>query len=361
MGGAVVAERAFNPAMFRLGRDRLGLQQVELASRAGVTQALVSKMENGLIGQPSDEAMQRLSEVMHLPVSFFYQEDKAIGLPHFHYRKRAKLGAKPLAQIEAIINIRRQHVAKLLRSYEIEVARPIPQIDLDERGITPERVAEQLREYWVLPRGPVTNLVELIEEAGGIVILAKFGTALLDGVSFRVGRLPPLFFMNKDMPGDRFRFSLAHELGHMVLHAIPDDDQKMEDEAHRFAAAFLMPTRDIKPYLDAPQLSTLGRVKAFWKVSIKALIKRANDLKLITPSQYKTLNVQYSKSFKGEEPLPIGVEEPSRLKEIVRYHRDVLGYSLADLAELLCILPSDVEQHYLNARPGLRLVVSNTD
>ena len=98
MGGAVVAERVFNPAMFRLGRDRLGLQQVELASRAGVTQALVSKMENGLIGQPSDEAMQRLSEVMHLPVSFFYQEDKAIGLPHFHYRKRAKLGAKPLAR-----------------------------------------------------------------------------------------------------------------------------------------------------------------------------------------------------------------------------------------------------------------------
>lgn len=45
----------------------------------------------------------------------------------------------------------------------------------------------------MLPRGPVSNLVELIEEAGGIVIIARFGTSLLDGLSFRTEGLPPLF------------------------------------------------------------------------------------------------------------------------------------------------------------------------
>ena len=129
--------------------------------------------------------------------------------------------------------------------------------------------------------------------------------------------LPPLFFMNRDVPGDRFRFSLAHELGHMILHSIPDDETKIEDQAHRFAAAFLMPSAEIKPYLVAPKLSSLARVKAFWKVSIKALIKRAHDLHLITDNQYRWLNVQYSKAFKTGEPIPVERERPSRLREMV--------------------------------------------
>src|ERR1700734_2992321 len=110
----------------------------------------------------------------------------------------------------------------------------------------------------MLPRGPLQSVVENIESAGGIVVLARFGTNLIDGLSFRVEGVPPLFFMNKDVPGDRFRFSLAHELGHMVMHSIPDDDEKMESEAHRFAAAFLMPASEIKPYLAAAKINNLG-------------------------------------------------------------------------------------------------------
>lgn len=247
---------------------------------------------------------------------------------------------------------------KLLRSYEIPVAKPIPQIDLEEAGATPEKIAERLRAYWMLRRGPIDNLVDVIEEAGGVVILCRFGTHLLDGLSFRAEGLPPLFFMNRDVPGDRFRFSLAHELGHMVLHSIPGDDTKMEEQAHRFAAAFLMPASDIRPYLTSAKLSSFGRVKAFWKVSIKALIKRAHDLKLITDNQYRWLNVQYSKSFSSGEPVPIEREEPYRLKQMISYHLKDLGYSVPDLASLLAIYPDDLERAYVNG-PGLRLVINN--
>jgi hypothetical protein len=124
---------------------------------------------------------------------WFFQRERAVGFPHFHYRKRAKMGAKTLAKIEAIINIRRQHITKLLRSFEEPVAKPIPQIDLDATGATPERVAEQMRAYWMLPRGPIENLVEVIEDGEGIVISTNFDTLLLDGLSFR-SEGPPLFF-----------------------------------------------------------------------------------------------------------------------------------------------------------------------
>jgi Zn-dependent peptidase ImmA (M78 family)/DNA-binding XRE family transcriptional regulator len=354
-----LSENRFNADMLKLARDAREFTQADLANAAGVTQALVSKIENGLITQPSDDVVDQLAKAVKFPREFFYQAERIVGFPHFHYRKRAKLGTKALAHIGALINIRRQHVAKLLRSCESAPAKPIPQIDLDEKGLTPEKVAEQLRAYWMLPRGPISNVVDLIEQAGGIVILCRFKTALLDGISFRAEGLPPLFFMNRDVPGDRFRFSLAHELGHMVLHAIPDDDGKMEDQAHRFAAAFLMPATEIKPYLATPKLSTFARVKAYWKVSIKALIKRASDLKLITDSQYRWLNVQYSRTYKAGEPVPIEREQPWRLRAMVEYHLRELGYSIPDLARFLCVNSEDLQRAYVQQRPGIRLVVSN--
>lgn len=353
-----MTDAVFNADMLRLAREAREMTQADLAREASVTQALISKLEHGLIGQPSDEVLGNLAKALRFPTAFFHQRERAIGFPAFHYRKRTKLGAKPLARIGAVINIRRQHVARLLRSYDLEVAKPIPQIDLDESGLTPEKVAERLRAYWMLPRGPVACVVDTIEQAGGIVIMTSFHTKLLDGISFRSEGMPPLFFMNKDVAGDRFRFSLAHELGHIVMHTVPDDDQKMEEEAHRFAAAFLMPASDIKSYLISPKITALGRVKAYWKVSIKSLIKRTYDLKLITDSQYKNMNVQYNKSFSEGEPYEIQVEEPWRLRDIIKYHCNELGYSLADLARLLAANEADVERAYL-PRQGLRLVVSN--
>jgi len=349
----------FNPDMLRLARDARELTQAQLAEKSGVTQAFISKLEHGLNSSPGDDALKAISKVLGFPREFFFQRERAIGFPHFHYRKRSKLGAKPLARIGALINIRRQHIAKLLRSYEIAVAKPIPQIDLDETGLTPEKVAERMRDYWTVPRGPIRSVVELIEDAGGIVILASFGTTLMDGLSFRLEGMPPLFFMNKDVPGERFRFSLAHELGHMVMHSVPDDDEKIENEAHRFAAAFLMPAVDIKPYLVGTKVGGMGRVKAYWKCSIHSIIRRTWDLKLVTDSQYKSMNIQYRKMFKDGEPGVLEIERPMRLRKMVEYHRDTLGYSRDDLAQLLAADPDYVERSYLGTRPGPRLIVSN--
>jgi len=342
--------------MLRLARDAREATQEDLANWSGVTQALISKVENGLT-QPSEEVVEKIAAALRFPRAFFFQQERAMGFPPFHYRKRTRLGAKALARINASMNIRRQHVAKLMRSYEREVLKPIPQYDLDETGLTPERVAERLRAYWMLPRGPVDNIVDLIERAGGIVIPVRFGTDLLDAISFRAEGLPPLFFVNKDIPGDRYRFSLAHELGHIVMHNIPADDQKMEAEADRFAAAFLMPAQDVRPYLNTVKISTLARVKAFWKVSIKALIKRAHDLKLITDHYYKVLNIQYNKSFAQGEPIVIPLEQPSALKNAVKYHMQNLGYSIRDLAAMLCLTEDDAQLVYGDV-PRLRLISS---
>lgn len=355
----IEAKAVFNADMLKLAREASELTQAALAKNAGVTQALVSKLEHGLISEPGGESVEALSRALKFPVSFFYQRERASSLPHFHFRKRSRMGAKALAKISAITNIRTMHISRLLASFEEEQTKKIPEWDLDDTGLAPEQVAERMREYWMLPRGPIENVCGAIEAAGGIVVNSDFGTDHLDGISFRKEGLPPLFFMNRNVSGDRYRFSLAHELGHMIMHSLPDEDKKMEAEAHFFAANFLMPKAEIRPYLSKGKFSDLGRVKAYWKVSIKALVRRSYDLNLITDYQYKSMNIKYNKVFKTGEPVPIEIERPARLKRVVRYHNDTLGYSMEELAEVLRINPKHAERLYGERPTGPHLVFSN--
>lgn len=345
----------FNRDMLQLARAARGITQADIAKKSRVTQALISKIENGLV-EPSTDVIETLSGVLGVPVEFFFHKDRIYGLPQFHYRKRARLGVRAVQKIEADINIQRMHIERLVQSFDGLNQINLPSIDLDETEMTPQMAAQQLRGFWMLPSGPIDNLTEAVENAGVIVIQLDFGTRLLDAMSFRIPGLPPLIFMNSAVPGDRYRFSLAHELAHLVLHNAPMDDDDMEDQANKFAAEFLLPANEVRPHLKYPSLGKLGRVKTFWKVSIKALIYNAFQLKLITPSQYRGLNVNYSKAgYSKGEPFPIDVEEASLLSDMVDHHMRKLGYSLADMAQLLCMEPGEFQRKYVGS-PQLQLV-----
>ncbi|MDP8993402.1 MAG: XRE family transcriptional regulator [Pseudomonadota bacterium] len=347
----------FNRDMLQLARAARGLTQGGLAARAGVTQALISKLENGLTLDPTGETVGEIARALNFPVRFFYAPERPHGLPPFHYRRRASLGARALAKIEADINIRRMHLARLLRSYEVEAHREFPIIDLERHQWSPRDAAQHIRGYWSIPRGPINNLTQIVENVGAIIVQIDFGTPKLDALSFRLPGMPPLIFMNSTVPGDRYRFTLAHELAHLILHHHPETDEEMESQADEFAAELLMPAREIKPYLVSPSLGKLARVKPYWKVSIKALIVQAHRLKTITPSQYTGLNVNYSKAGYARfgEPFPIAIERPSRLSDAVQHHLRRLGYSIGEIADLLMIHPEEFQELYTE-QPRLRLV-----
>jgi Zn-dependent peptidase ImmA (M78 family)/DNA-binding XRE family transcriptional regulator len=352
-------EPTFNADMLSLARGLRGMTQAEAAAAGGVTQAMLSKVENGLV-QPSPDLAESVARALGFPIEFFYQRERAHGFPHFHYRKRARLGAKTLNKIHAFINIKRQRIARLLRSYSHPRERTIPQLDLESKGLTPTDAARIVREYWLVPRGPMDNLTNWIEAAGGIVVSCNFDTMLLDGISFRAEGLPPIFVMNSEAPGDRFRHSLAHELGHMVMHSEPtENDNKMEDEANEFAAAFLMPSQEIRPYLLPPSVEKFGRVKPLWKVSIKSLIYRAHTLRLITDYQFKAFSIQYNKAgYSRGEPFPLQKEEPSSVANMINFHMRELKYTASDLATLLLMTEDEFRETYLPRR-RLELVISN--
>jgi len=362
----------FNHHMMILARDSRGMTQADLASKIGVMQGTLSKYETGFHPPPMDFVAD-LSEALNYPMAFFHEAGRPYGLPPFHYRRRKKLSAKALARIVAEMNIRRMHLTKLLISFDWKTNAFIPEIDADEyqgRSKTPfttERAARAVREMWMLPAGPIPNMVDLIEENGGIVIPCDFGTDLIDAMSQRIEGLPVLFFVNVNAPSDRLRHTLAHEIGHMVLHTVTvKSDEEMETEADEFAGAFLLPADEIRPQLRRFDLRQLANLKLYWKVSMAALAVRANRLNLITPYQNKMFWIEMGRlGYRKREPNEPPKERPGLLRQMIAFHMKKLGYSAVEMGKLLHLKASEFASMYRNeipeiapgeVRPRLRLV-----
>ena len=359
MGPNNRAQQAVNPFMVQVGRESRGLSQKELADIMRVTQGRISKIESGLLPIPED-LLDALSVALDYPPNFFLQEGSimGIGIAEVFHRKRADVPKKLLDKIHAQMEIRRRHVDRLLRSTEFPVR--VPRLDLDEYGGSPEEIARLVRATWHLPRGPIANLTETLEQAGVVVVLFDFETSRVDAISRWVPGLPPLLFVNQLAPTDRRRFSLAHELGHLVMHALPTPE--IEPQANRFAAEFLMPERDIRPDLRDVTLAKVARLKPHWKVAMQALLKRAEDLGTITVTRARSLWSQMTQlGYRTREPseYDLPAEEPRLLRELIQMHIHDLGYSADELRELLALNEVELWASYLREQsqpPPLKAV-----
>lgn len=349
----------FNPEMLIVARESRGMTQAELSREVGLQQGTVSRIEAGL--HPiTDVLLNRFSVVLRYPVEFFFNSDRVFGFNStvFFHRRRIALPEKVLRAIHAQINIRRFNLKKLLRSVELKSPYSFFPLDLAEFGGRVDRVAQMVRSTWHLPSGPVRNMTRCIEDAGGVVVRLDFGTRQVDAISEWVPNGRPLFFMNSgnEITGDRIRMTLAHEAGHLFLHHIPGPD--MEEQANKFAAEFLMPARDIKSSLNRLSLPKLADLKMEWRVSMAALIERANDLKTITPSQREYLHIQLGRAgYKTREPIEtdIPIEKPVLLKQLVDTHLGQLGYTKSEMSRLVGLFDDEFQEIYLGSG-RLRLV-----
>jgi len=351
-------DAAFNPQMLVLARESRGLTQNDLAGQAGISQGELSKIETGL-RVPADEQVHRLAGCLKYAVEFFYltEQVRSLSGPCIYSRKRVSTPERVLRRLLAIVNVRRIQLRRLLLSVELDVENGFECMDIEDHDFDAEGIARKVRALWGLPPGPLVNLVAAIEQAGGIVMRCDFGTLKVDALSQWVAGMPPIFFVNAAMPMDRVRFTLAHEIGHIVMHRIPTDN--MEKEADRFAAELLMPAVDIRPQLDDLTLPRLASLKPYWRTSMAALLKRAGDLRTITPRTRSFLWTQMGKfGYRRVEPVSIPWEEPTLIDEIIQVHSTDFGYKSGELTRLLHITDeAETVRLYLpKTSRGLRVV-----
>lgn len=331
--------------MLVLARESRGICQTDLARETQITQPTISKLEKGISSEPKKDLIKKISRVLKYPVDFFYQQGSWYPPTDPLYRKKSRVNKNSIKQNLATANIIEIGISKLMSNIEF-IEPNLVDFDLDRHG-SPKDAATYLRKYWKIPCGPIKDVTEVAENAGIFVINLDFGTELIDGFTIISNRcINPIAFINRNFPGDRTRLTLAHEIGHMVLHQYPTEE--MEKEANEFAAEFLMPEEDIRGYFRGGlSLQKLASLKAYWKVSMQALVRRAYDLGCITKSTYSSWFQTFSRlGYRRSEPNPIDNEKPSLLKEVLDVHIEDLGYTKDDLCKVLCWSKKDLSLVY---------------
>jgi len=341
----------FNSDMLALARELRGLNQSGLAKELNVSQSRISKIEMKLL--PCDEELlEKICLVLRFPESFFVQAKRVYGLPvsvHGHHRKKT-IAKTELSRVHAQMNVFTFNIEDLTSSISVEPRYFLPSMPSDEFS-NPSEIAKIARRAMLVKDGPCHSIADIIESAGVIIIKRPFGTDKVDGLSLLLNGIPPLIFIRDGMPGDRENITLAHELGHLIMHYSGSLSSDIEDEAWEFAAEFLMPENEIKPSLRNLSLPRLVGLKQEWRVSMQALIMRAKKLKCITESQYKSLFVQLSKSgYRRNEPIEIPQQKPELLNKLIKTYLEDLDYSPRELASVLKLNDFDFQETYLNSR-----------
>jgi Zn-dependent peptidase ImmA (M78 family)/transcriptional regulator with XRE-family HTH domain len=343
-----------NPGMLQLARESRELSQAELARRLRVPQSKISKAEAGLL-ELSEEQVGAVARELDYPASFFYWEDRVYGFAshEMFHRRRQKISARTLSRLHAEMNFAQIQVRHLLRSVVIE-ADEFSRIDPDEYDGDVEAVARATRGAWRLPPGPIKNMTGVIEGAGGVVMVHDFKTRQVDAISQWLPDLPPVFLVNTEAPGDRLRLTLAHEIGHVIMHSTTTPT--VEDEANKFAQEFLMPAHEIRHLLQDISLPHLADLKRYWNVSMAALARRAYDLGTITYRQYRRFCMHMTQlGYRKAEPIEVPIERPRTYRELLNLHMAELSYSPSELAEF--VGETRVERIFGDTEQGkLRLV-----
>lgn len=305
-------------------RELRGLTQAQLAERLALHGVVVDRSAIAHIEAGRIRAKNELREAIALATGFpdsFFEDEEDIDFPEgtLLFRARSDLTSRQEAEAREWGKLIFKRVTWL--SGRVRV----PPVTLPRlTGLTPEEAATHARAALGLsPDRPIPHLLNAIERAGVLVIAIPVHLTKRDAYSVWAGDpLRPVVVLMDGAPGDRLRFSAAHELGHLVMHAArPQRVRSIEVEAGRFAEELLMPARGIEQDLQPPiTLTKLVPLKPRWGVSIQTLVRRARSLGVINANQYHYLFQQIGRQgwrLKEPENLDIPVEKARAVRKII--------------------------------------------
>ena len=344
-GAAEKISPTFNPTRLAVARKRRGYTKGELASKLGLVSRSVTAYEAGEF-PPSDETLVKIASLLDFPVSFFSGDDlDSPEVDAVSFRSLTKMTARQrdMAINQGTLAI---HVSKWMdKRFEL------PSCDLPDlsQEPNPEVAAEYVRQHWGIGQLSIKNMIHLLEAKGVRVFSISIDAREVDAFSTWKGATPYVF-LNSYKSAEHSRFDAAHELCHLVMHkhGAPTGRQA-EQEANKFASAFLMPRGSVLA-AHIPRfvsISELRRLKKNWTVSMGAMNHRLHELNLLSDWHYTGLCIELNKrGYKVSEPDGAPRETSLVLPKLFAslYQEDgltrsriaeELGLSVAELESLL--------------------------
>lgn len=323
-------------------RKALGLSLREVAQQIALSHAAIKKYEDNVV-VPSSDILIKLAKILHVKVEYFFRPQH-FTLANIQYRKHADMPARYLEEIKI----------KILDQIErrVELENLFPSIPLQEFSISTlprkikhidevEVLADHVRKEWNLGAEPLSDLIDVFEEHSIKVFeIDNKKYSKFDGLSAVVNNMSVIVIGNR-WPGDRQRFTLAHELAHLLLAGRLDKQLSEELCCNRFAGAFLLPKNTIilklgehRNYIEPQELSLLKRE---FGISMLGILHRAEDAGIISNSLYVQLRQEFNRrGWVEREPGDQYPQEKTHIFEQMIFHalaEEYIGESKA--AELM--------------------------
>jgi len=353
----------------KIARAASGLSLRSLSDKIGnlVSAQAISYYERD-VTTPGSEVLLALAAALNVSLNYLVG-DQDMTVESIDFRKKKITRKREVARVEATI------LHDLERYLAIENILGLPGFDWDKPREAPypvandlweaDRAAHLLRNAWNLGLDPIPNLVGLLEERG-IKVLSIDLTNNIAGLTARVRRanedVVSVIVVNGQECGERQRFTISHELGHLMLDVAPDMDE--EKAAHRFAGAFLMPAEmvwaTVGKHRHSIGYSELFALKNLFGVSVQALTYRCKDLGVFNDTLFRRLFRDFSRrgwrSPPYEEPHQLQGEKPQRFERLCfralsedavsePKAAELLGISVHELHRQMAEPPSNESMH----------------
>lgn len=311
-------------------RDLLGINLEALATSAGFkSQGYLSDIANGR--RPfTQQHVALLASAVHFPEEFFYVKAPEIESDSLNFRKLKQSKAKTTKKASQYFRETSRIVQQVAEVAGLRT-KPLPYVDLEATELDSadiEAAAESTRALMGIPVDQsVPNLTRAIERLGMVVAPVSLDPTSDEvkvvaeghyGISHGVRQGVPVIGYFPGASPDRDRFTLAHEVGHIVLHSRRISAEP-EREANRFGGALLIPEHAARSILHPMvTLNQLARVKAQFGISIQALIMRGVGLGIINEKRQRSLFVQLSsRGWRQNEPVEVEPEQPLLLRKLI--------------------------------------------
>lgn len=354
----------FNQKRLIQARNTRGLSAANLADLVGISPTSVSLYEKGK-QNPRQETVDALARTLNVPVGFFFKEINIEKPSNLFYRSMSSATKRSRTISEAKYEWALETIDYLLGFFDFPALNlPDLEVPIDFRKLDSlqiEMFAQQLRECWTLGNGPISNMIRTLESNGIVTWRTLFEADSQD--AFSEYRLPhPVVVLSSDKENYfRSRFDAAHELGHLILHRnvkqitlnTKTDFKLIEDQAHLFAAAFLLPATIYARDLFSVKLDAFRALKPRWNVSISMQIMRAKQLGLINEHEQKRMWMNLARRrWKKSEPLDDStpIERPNLIVSGVKMLIEEGVKSKEQITEDLQFSTSDIEK--IIEKPG---------
>jgi Zn-dependent peptidase ImmA (M78 family)/DNA-binding XRE family transcriptional regulator len=261
----------------------MSLQDVANALGNNVTRQAIHRYEQGEV-IPDSEMLQRLCEVFSVRPDFFFR-DVVVDIGSVEYRKLTKLPAKEEAKI---IEQTRDYLSRYIELEQIlgvdkEFVNPLGKVERIENQADIDEAAKMVR-----------KVSEMLED-NHIKVVKIDADMSFDGLQTWVnGKIPVVAFnVRKIKKTDRIRFTLLHELAHLLLEKKfgKITEKQKEDFCHQFAGSMLLPKdtliKELGPKRAKILIPELKYLKRQYGISMQAIVMRAHVCGIITKS-YKS-------------------------------------------------------------------------